>query len=164
MSGVVHVAAVTGVMAWIPGSVGSVFARVLMTAACCVVMLPVLVLAGWLTDQVLRPHDRPTPAQPTEGRLLAVLKRTRGRRQRGTRLIGTPGRVREVNVQIETHRSHGPHPEWRGRQPAVLVPVHLSTELLAEVRRRADADGRPLSAWIVDAVAHELRGSTQRNH
>jgi predicted HicB family RNase H-like nuclease len=38
-----------------------------------------------------------------------------------------------------------------------MVPVRFPPELLAAVRRRANADDRSLSSWIRRAVEHELR-------
>jgi hypothetical protein len=38
-----------------------------------------------------------------------------------------------------------------------VVPVRFPADLLEEIRRRADADDRSLSAWIRRAVERELR-------
>lgn len=38
-----------------------------------------------------------------------------------------------------------------------MVPVRFEPAMLDEVRRRADADGRSVSAWIRRAVEAELR-------
>jgi hypothetical protein len=40
-----------------------------------------------------------------------------------------------------------------------MVPVRFPPEMLEEIRRRADAEDRPLSSWIRHAVEHELRDS-----
>jgi hypothetical protein len=38
-----------------------------------------------------------------------------------------------------------------------MVPVRFPSEILTEVRRRANADDRSVSAWIRRAVERELR-------
>lgn len=47
----------------------------------------------------------------------------------------------------------------RRRQPRLseMVPVRFPPQLLEEIRRRAEADDRSLSAWIRRAAEHELR-------
>lgn len=47
-------------------------------------------------------------------------------------------------------------PRRRGRRLTEPVPVRFPPELLAEVKRRANADDRSVSAWIRRAVEHEL--------
>jgi hypothetical protein len=40
-----------------------------------------------------------------------------------------------------------------------MVPVRFPPEVLAEIRRRAEAEDRSVSSWIRRAVEHELRDS-----
>ncbi|MPY85368.1 MAG: Arc family DNA-binding protein [Actinophytocola sp.] len=56
-------------------------------------------------------------------------------------------------------RPENQEPVGRPRRRARLtepVPVRFPTELLEEVRRRAEADDRSVSSWIRRAVEHEL--------
>ena len=54
-------------------------------------------------------------------------------------------------------------PQGPGRKRASkltdIVPVRFPGEVLAEIRRRADADDRSVSSWIRRAVEHELKRS-----
>lgn len=47
-------------------------------------------------------------------------------------------------------------PRRRRERLSEMVPVRLPPELLEELRQRAEADDRSLSAWIRRAVQHEL--------
>jgi len=47
-------------------------------------------------------------------------------------------------------------PRRRTKRLTAPIPVRFPPELLAEVKRRADADDRSVSAWIRRAVEHEL--------
>jgi hypothetical protein len=47
-------------------------------------------------------------------------------------------------------------PQRRTKRLTTPIPVRFPPELLAEVKRRADADDRSVSAWIRRAVEHEL--------
>lgn len=47
-------------------------------------------------------------------------------------------------------------PLRRTKRLTAPIPVRFPPELLAEVKRRADADDRSVSAWIRRAVEHEL--------
>lgn len=47
-------------------------------------------------------------------------------------------------------------PRRRTKRLTAPIPVRFPPELLEEVKRRADADDRSVSAWIRRAVEHEL--------
>jgi predicted HicB family RNase H-like nuclease len=69
----------------------------------------------------------------------------------------TPDEEYEFYTRAENQEQPGPA---RRRGPSPLgtpVPVRFPPELLEDVRRAADADGRSLSSWIRRAVEHELR-------
>jgi predicted HicB family RNase H-like nuclease len=70
----------------------------------------------------------------------------------------TPEQEYEFYAEPDNQEPQGPA---RRRQPRLtaMVPVRFPPELLDEVRRRAVADDRSLSAWIRRAVEHELRNS-----
>ncbi len=48
-------------------------------------------------------------------------------------------------------------PVRRKRRLDATIPLRISEETLAEIRRRAEADDRSVSAWIRLAVEHELQ-------
>ena len=50
-------------------------------------------------------------------------------------------------------------PRRRSRRLTAPIPVRFPPELLEEIKRRADADDRSVSAWIRRAVEHELSRS-----
>ncbi len=50
-------------------------------------------------------------------------------------------------------------PRRRSRRLSTPIPVRFPPELLKEIKRRADADDRSVSAWIRRAVEHELSRS-----
>ena len=64
----------------------------------------------------------------------------------------------EFYARPENQEPQGPARRRRPRLSAP-VPVRFPPELLAEVRRAADADDRSVSSWIRRAVEHELRRS-----
>lgn len=70
----------------------------------------------------------------------------------------TPEQEYDFYAQPGSQEPQGPA---RHRQPrlSAMVPVRFPPELLAEIRRRAEADDRSLSSWIRRAVEHELRNS-----
>lgn len=55
----------------------------------------------------------------------------------------------------ENQEPQGP-PKRRRRPLTELVPVRFSDDVVSEVRRRAEADDRSVSAWIRRAVEREL--------
>lgn len=59
----------------------------------------------------------------------------------------------------ENQEPQGPPRRRRSPRLSAMVPVRFPPELLAEVRRRAEADDRSLSSWIRRAVEHELRNT-----
>jgi hypothetical protein len=61
----------------------------------------------------------------------------------------------EFYAKPENQEPAGP-PIRRRRPLTELVPVRLSRDVLAEVRRRAESDDRSVSAWIRRAVEREL--------
>lgn len=58
-------------------------------------------------------------------------------------------------------RNQEPQGRPRRRKPAMSapVPVRFPPDLLAEVKRAAQADDRSVSSWIRRAVEHELTRS-----
>lgn len=70
----------------------------------------------------------------------------------------TPDEEYAYYSRAENQEPQGPARRRRTRLSAP-VPVRFPPELLAEVRRAADADDRSVSAWIRRAVEHELRKS-----
>lgn len=67
----------------------------------------------------------------------------------------TPQEEYEFYADPENQVPQGPA---RRRAPLTkLVPVRLAEDVLAEIRRRAEADDRTVSAWIRRAVEHELQ-------
>jgi predicted HicB family RNase H-like nuclease len=70
----------------------------------------------------------------------------------------TPDEEYEFYARPENQDPQGP-PRRRRSRLGAPVPVRFPPELLAEVRRAADADDRSVSAWIRRAVEHELRRS-----
>lgn len=56
-------------------------------------------------------------------------------------------------------RPENQEPQGKPRRRARLsapIPVRFSAEQMAEIKQRADADDRSVSAWIRRAVEHEL--------
>lgn len=68
----------------------------------------------------------------------------------------TPDEEYEFYARPENQEPQGP-PRRRRSRLSAPVPVRFPPELLAEIRRAADADDRSVSAWIRRAVEHELR-------
>lgn len=71
----------------------------------------------------------------------------------------TPEQEYEFYAQPANQEPQGPERRRQRSRLTAMVPVRFPPELLAEVRRRADADDRSLSSWIRRAVEHELRRS-----
>jgi predicted HicB family RNase H-like nuclease len=69
----------------------------------------------------------------------------------------TPEQEHEFFARPENQEPQGPPQRRQASRLSAMVPVRFPPELLAEVRRRADADDRSLSSWIRRAVEHELR-------
>lgn len=61
----------------------------------------------------------------------------------------------EFYARPENQQTQGP-PRRRRPRLSEMVPVRFAPETLEEVRDRADADDRSVSAWIRRAVGHEL--------
>jgi uncharacterized protein (DUF4415 family) len=61
----------------------------------------------------------------------------------------------EYYAKPENQEPQGP-PTRRRHPLTELVPVRFSRDVLTEVRRRAEADDRSVSAWIRRAVEREL--------
>lgn len=72
-----------------------------------------------------------------------------------TKKTMTPEQEYEFYAQPENQVPQG-SPRRRRERLSEMVPVRFPPELLEEVRRRAEADDRSLSAWIRRAVEHEL--------
>lgn len=70
----------------------------------------------------------------------------------------TPEEEYEFYARPENQEPQGP-PRRRRSRLSEMVPVRFPPEILAEVRRRAEADDRSVSSWIRRAVEHELRES-----
>ncbi len=68
----------------------------------------------------------------------------------------TPDEEYEFYARPENQEPQGP-PRRRRSRLSAPVPVRFPPELLADIRRAADADDRSVSAWIRRAVEHELR-------
>lgn len=73
-----------------------------------------------------------------------------------TRPAMTPDEEHAFYANPDNQQPQGP-PRRRSRGLTELVPVRFPPDLLAEVRRRAEADDRSVSSWIRQAVEHELR-------
>lgn len=71
----------------------------------------------------------------------------------------TPDQEYEYYARPENQEPQGPPRRRRSSRLTELVPVRFPPEVLDEVRRRAEADDRSLSAWIRRAVEHELRNT-----
>ena len=72
-----------------------------------------------------------------------------------TKKTMTPEQEYEFYARPENQEPQGP-PRRRRERLSEMVPVRFPPELLDEVRQRAEADDRSLSAWIRRAVEHEL--------
>jgi hypothetical protein len=71
----------------------------------------------------------------------------------------TPEEEYDFYAQPENQEPQGPPRRRRPSRLTEVVPVRFPADLLEEIRRRADADDRSLSAWIRRAVERELRRS-----
>jgi len=71
----------------------------------------------------------------------------------------TPEEEYNFYAQPENQEPQGPSRRRRTSRLTEVVPVRFPAALLDEIRRRAEADDRSLSAWIRRAVEHELRRS-----
>lgn len=67
----------------------------------------------------------------------------------------TPDQEYDFYAQPANQKPQGP-PRRRTKRLTSPIPVRFPPELLDEVKRRADADDRSVSAWIRRAVEHEL--------
>ncbi len=72
-------------------------------------------------------------------------------------------REHELYKDPEYQRPQGPARK-RTKRLTDIVPVRFPSEVLDEVRQRAEADDRSVSSWIRRAVEHELKAqrSTRR--
>ena len=70
----------------------------------------------------------------------------------------TPEQEYDFYAQPENQEPQGP-PRRRSKRLTTPVPVRFSPELLDEVKKRAAADDRSVSAWIRRAVEHEITRS-----
>jgi hypothetical protein len=68
---------------------------------------------------------------------------------------------KEEQEFYERPENQMPQGPGRRRKPKLteMVPVRLSSYMLDEVRHRAEADDRSVSAWIRRAVEHEIHRS-----
>jgi hypothetical protein len=71
----------------------------------------------------------------------------------------TPEEEYNFYAQPENQEPQGPSRRRKASRLTEVVPVRFPAALLDEIRRRAEADDRSLSAWIRRAVEHELRRS-----
>lgn len=69
-----------------------------------------------------------------------------------------PDEEYEFYCRIENQEPQD-EPRRRSRRLTAPIPVRFSPELLEEIKRRAAADDRSVSAWIRRAVEHELSRS-----
>lgn len=67
----------------------------------------------------------------------------------------TPDEEYEFYARSENQEPQGA-PRRRSRRLTAPIPVRFPAEMLEEIKRRADADDRSVSAWIRRAVEHEL--------
>lgn len=72
-----------------------------------------------------------------------------------TREPMTPDEEYDFYARPDNQEPQGP-PQRRRNRLTSPIPVRFPPELLAEVKRRADADDRSVSSWIRRAVEHEL--------
>lgn len=70
----------------------------------------------------------------------------------------TPEQEHAFYADPDNQQPEGPA-QQRNTRLSAMVPVRFPPELLDQVRRRAEADDRSLSAWIRRAVEHELDNS-----
>lgn len=70
----------------------------------------------------------------------------------------TPEQEYQYYADPDNQQPQGPA-RRRTTRLSAMVPVRFPPELLEQVRRRAEADDRSLSAWIRRAVEHELGNS-----
>ena len=70
----------------------------------------------------------------------------------------TPEQEYDFYAQPENQKPQGP-PRRRSKRLTAPIPVRFPPELLDEVKKRAEADDRSVSAWIRRAVEHEIARS-----
>lgn len=70
----------------------------------------------------------------------------------------TPEQEYDFYAQPENQVPQGP-PRRRSKRLTAPIPVRFPPELLEEVKKRAEADDRSVSAWIRRAVEHEIARS-----
>lgn len=67
----------------------------------------------------------------------------------------TPEQEYDYYADADNQQPQGP-PLRRQSRLSEIVPVRFPSDLLDEIRRRAEADDRSLSSWIRRAAEHEL--------
>ena len=70
----------------------------------------------------------------------------------------TPEQEYDYYAEPDNQQPQGP-PRRRQSRLSEMVPVRFPPELLAEIRRHAEADDRSLSSWIRRAAEHEIRNT-----
>ena len=70
----------------------------------------------------------------------------------------SPEQEDDFYAQPENQEPQGP-PRRRTKRLTAPIPVRFPPELLHEIKKRAEADDRSVSAWIRRAVEHEITRS-----
>ena len=70
----------------------------------------------------------------------------------------SPEQEYDFYAQPENREPQGP-PRRRTKRLTAPIPVRFPPELLHEIKKRAEADDRSVSAWIRRAVEHEITRS-----
>lgn len=71
----------------------------------------------------------------------------------------TPEQEYDFYAQPQNQEPQGPPRRRSTKRLTTPVPVRFPPELLDEVKKRAEADDRSVSAWIRRAVEHEITRS-----
>jgi len=70
----------------------------------------------------------------------------------------SPEQEYDFSAPPENQEPQGP-PRRRTKRLTAPIPVRFPPELLDEIKKRAEADDRSVSAWIRRAVEHEITRS-----